>query len=72
MLLKYGPSRIFSSRVPGMNDNFDLLDLEKSIFKAAEREVVHGRQLGPGGPSAPGVENCPMAEISSAAQITQL
>ena len=55
-----------------MNDNFDLPDLEKSILKTADCEVVHGRQLGPGGPFAPSVESCPMAEVVSAVQITQL
>ena len=55
-----------------MNDNFDLLDLEKSILKATDYEVVHDRQLGPGGPFAPSLESCPMAEVLSAVQITQL
>ncbi len=44
MFHRHGPSRIFGSRVLGVDDNFDLLDLEKSIVKAADYEALSGRQ----------------------------
>jgi hypothetical protein len=41
-----GPSRIFGSRVLDVDDNFDLLDREKSILKTPDHEVLSGEQLG--------------------------
>ncbi len=90
MFHRHGPSRIFGSRVLCMDDYFDALELEKSIVKAADYEVLPGRQqdrVVDGMAKGHGkhvlcssrslqvvslVGSCPMAEILSAVQITQL
>jgi hypothetical protein len=36
----------FGSKVLGVDDNFDVVGLEKSIVKAADYEVLTGEQLG--------------------------